>query len=760
MKKPTVGLYMIVKDETDAVVELCKQAFPYFDKIYVTISDKKTHKSFYEKWRDAYSDIVDKVVVDYRPWNNRFDEARNHNFAQGTTDYKFWLDADDEFEFAAIPNLVKLAEEGGYDAIWLPYEYAHDENGVCVALHWRERLLRADKGFEWKGWVHENCITDEPIKSKRANIPVIHRSKHQTESEIRNHEILIEAYNATNDPRYIHYLGISFFGQGEWQECIDVLKEYVAVGGWDEEIYRSLLRMSEASTQLGKEEDALQYALRATALMPDYPQAYFNIAQIEFEQNNYKQALEWLKVGFSKKQPETPSIVDPTTNERAMLMGAIAEFKLGNNREAVEILKAIKMIPVEDILPSFEHEASIDRLAAILPALYKHYEDPKELWEKLKPEIKYDNRFRKIREALTEPRVWDKGSIVFFCGKGYEEWGPHTLDKGMGGSEEAIVYLSRELAELGYEVHVYGEVSDGGFMDQWNWKGWETDEHAGEAHTPKGGSVTWWPWTHIDKRDTFDTLIIWRYPQFAPQFKANKKFVDMHDLLPAKVVKPYKDVHYLFKSQFHKDQYPDVENFSVIGNGILKSQFTGTKHKNPNSVGYFSAYYRGLEMLLDMWPKIRAEVPKATLDIYYGWQSWVSAEGEDEFYLRMSQKLKNAEKLGVKEHGRVSHNKLAEAMRKTQVWAYPTQFQEIHCITALKAQEAECYPVVTDVAALQETVQSGVKIESERIYSDEYNQKKFIKEVVDALKNNKRGTPVEGCDWSDVAQAWKKAIDA
>lgn len=178
------------------------------------------------------------------------------------------------------------------------------------------------------------------------------------------------------------------------------------------------------------------------------------------------------------------------------------------------------------------------------------------------------------------------------------------------------------------------------------------------------------------------------------------------------------------------------------------------KNKRPNSVGYFSAYYRGLECLLDMWLDIRAEVPDATLDVYYGWESWVGLEGEDAFYHRMERKFKEMKKHGVTVHGRVSHKELAKAMKEIQVWAYPTEFPEIHCITALKAQEALCFPVVTGVAALKETVQSGKMIRSQKIYGDEYNQLKFMKELVAALKEKKEGTPVPNCDWSDVAQQW------
>lgn len=181
--------------------------------------------------------------------------------------------------------------------------------------------------------------------------------------------------------------------------------------------------------------------------------------------------------------------------------------------------------------------------------------------------------------------------------------------------------------------------------------------------------------------------------------------------------------------------------------------------KRKNSVGYFSAYYRGLETLLEMWPQIRKRVPDATLDVYYGWESWVSLQGEDDFYHRMEAKFEELSSEGVTVHGRVSHEELADAMKEIQVWAYPTEFPEIHCITALKAQEAGCWPVVTTVAALNETVQCGDKIETHAISKDEYKQQKFIDAVVEALEQEKTGTPVKGVDWSDVAQEWVKVFE-
>jgi 2-polyprenyl-3-methyl-5-hydroxy-6-metoxy-1,4-benzoquinol methylase len=125
--------------------------------------------------------------------------------------------------------------------------------------------------------------------------------------------------------------------------------------------------------------------------------------------------------------------------------------------------------------------------------------------------------------------------------------------------------------------------------------------------------------------------------------------------------------------------------------------------------------------------------------------------------LRMVQKMNALD--GVTEHGRVSHGDLAKAMLGIQVWAYPTEFTETHCITALKTQEAGCIPVVTEVAALKETVQSGYTIGYEDIYTNEHAQKVFIEAVVFALKDGSNAPAlnkgeVQNRYWSDVAKVW------
>lgn len=184
--------------------------------------------------------------------------------------------------------------------------------------------------------------------------------------------------------------------------------------------------------------------------------------------------------------------------------------------------------------------------------------------------------------------------------------------------------------------------------------------------------------------------------------------------------------------------------------------------KKPYSVGYFSSYDRGLECLLNMWPEIKKQVPEATLDIYYGWNTFDSVHKNNPEQMKWKWSIirKINELDGVSEHGRVDHQTLAKKMREIQVWAYPTEFTEIHCITALKAQEAGCIPVTTNVAALEETVTSDkYMVYTDKIYSDTKSQDLFVTYVCKALKDSKYTHKLHpNRYWADVADVWHEAM--
>lgn len=558
----SVSLQMIVKDEVGPVWDLVCDAIHYFDDIYLTVSDKPAANKL-KKLVKTDIDQPDKIHVDWREWTDNFADARNHNWKLGEGhDYSFWLDADDSFDFGVIPGLVQLADDRGVDAIYLPYNYAQDDTGRCVARHWRERLIRRAHPFEWRGAVHETLISDVPYKQFHAKNEIRHQSQNFTASLDRNHEILRKNVEEKSpvDPRDMVYYGFSLSAKKEYQKSIDILSQYVEASGWDEEIYRAFCNMSESAYHLGKHGQATEFAMKALAMYPAYPQAYWLMAQYENDQNNYPEALEWVKSADTKPIPQTMAVVDPTCVDRNRIVGAQACFMLGRYTDALKWLLRSNDPAARDLLPEFQQMAETETFFKVLPTIRSYFRSDKALWNALDDEIKTDTRARGLRNAAVTPKTWGNRSIVFFCGQGYEEWGPHTLDKGMGGSEEAIIYLARELSKKGWQVDVFGEVPQ-----------LITDE-VGDSPT-----VLYHPWKEFDERDHYNVFVSWRTPVFTSAVDAKVKVVDVHDVMPTEIMKDIPDATYFVKSDYHRNLYPHLpdEKFQVIGNGIDPEHFDG-----------------------------------------------------------------------------------------------------------------------------------------------------------------------------------------
>jgi tetratricopeptide (TPR) repeat protein len=566
-QKSTVSFTMIVKDEFKQVLKLATEAHPYFTEIILVVSDKPTANKLAKH-------LPADVKVVWREWNNKFDDARNFAQSLVTSDYWFWIDADDQFDFKAIPLLVQVADQGNFDQILLPYNYAQNEQGQCVAFHWRERLMRTSHPFTWKGWVHETPISDLPYKAHRVgDAMVIHvnSNEHTQESLERNHKILLAATAESDDPRYQLYLGTSFYSLKQYGEAVEILDKFIKISGNVEDVYRALLCMSECAMKMERPSAATQYAMQAAAQIPEYPQAYRVMAAWEAAQHNWNEAVEWVKVADSKPQPTGLGVFDPSAKDDAYIIAAQSEYMLKNYNDSLKWVRKIsENNPVrQDIEEDVLEEADAETFVTLLPKFRRYFKNDKALYDSLCYDLKYDLRLRGLRDVVIKPKKWSDNSIVILCGESFEEWGPHTLDKGMGGSEEAVVYLSRELAKLGWEVTVYGPV------EEKVWDGELTDEDAKKLAGRGYTAPCYVPWREINKSDNFNVFVAWRAPEFAEHIKANVKVADIHDVLNKSSVKNYPDVTYFVKSNWHRNLYPELpdEKFRVIGNGIKKGQF-------------------------------------------------------------------------------------------------------------------------------------------------------------------------------------------
>lgn len=180
-----------------------------------------------------------------------------------------------------------------------------------------------------------------------------------------------------------------------------------------------------------------------------------------------------------------------------------------------------------------------------------------------------------------------------------------------------------------------------------------------------------------------------------------------------------------------------------------------------HTLGYFSSYDRGLSFLLFMWPDIKKEIPDAELHIAYGWDLFLKAHHTNPERMRWKESIDQLmQQDGIVHHGRVGKHDLTKLRRLCGVWAYPTSFDEINCITALECQRDGCVPVVINRAALKETVMSGIKVEGDIQTLDV--QENYVKELIGLMRDEKRWNEesekaqkvIEGYDWESIASQW------
>ncbi len=196
--------------------------------------------------------------------------------------------------------------------------------------------------------------------------------------------------------------------------------------------------------------------------------------------------------------------------------------------------------------------------------------------------------------------------------------------------------------------------------------------------------------------------------------------------------------------------------------------------RDPHKIFYGSSHVRGLAYLYEIWPEVKAAVPEATLDVYYGRESYDKVHrGNPERLKWIDDMIAKAKELeGVTDHGKIGQDEIVQKMFGSGVWAYPCPFPEIYCITAIKAQAAGCVPVSTDFAALDETVQFGTKLHIPNDGAVGRADKEFLDKykaaLIDMLQHpekqeserRKMMTWARTKSWQAVAEQWDKEFAA
>lgn len=793
-----VALTMIVGEfePLNIILRSIDSIAKHIDGIYITITHSSDEAS--DKAKELSSAIKVYCIskgypepdISFFKWIKDFSAARNYNMTQVDPKYDwiFWLDCDDVVRNAKdIKTAIDNANNKKCDAIFLNYLYQVEltENldvKEVIIEHKRERIIRNNGIYHWVAKIHETLVPMAPVnQTDTEQVDILHlsNSERTNTSILRNIEILEDELNGqgqNRDPRTIVYLAKAYFDlrtNESYLKAKKLFEDYLngsttnVPSGWDEERGQAWDYLAEIYRELGLINNTIKCLHNALIEDPKFPQFYINLALAYCHKQDWKKAEFWVKLSQKIEYPKTTLVMNPR-DMKARVLEVL--YNIAINTDRIDELWAIslklsELFPNDEGIKSRLHIAADIKLAndagknilAVANYLEKFgYKDKLiSLAQSIPPELAESPLLSQFRNDVLPPKEWESNEIAIMCGRGFEKWSPLSLTKGVGGSEEAVIYISKELAKLGWKVTVYGDPQD------------EAGEYDG---------VVYKHYFEFNVKDHFNILIGWRaITLFDTKFNARKKYLWLHDV--ANTLEYTKErvdnIDKIFvlseahkktvMSSYNKEWLTD-DKFFMTSNGIHLDYFNIKKKKlgvrDNKRVVYGSSYDRGLEHLLSIWPEVKRQVPEATLHVYYGWNLFESFYRNNPERMAWKEKISKAmEYDGVFHHGRVGQDEIIADTFKSGIWAYPTHFYEISCINAMKAQAAGAIPVVTDYAALKETVQFGTKIsvEDEDIY-DNSKKLEFKNALIKALKDDTWQESIRNkmMKWARETYSWEK----
>lgn len=792
MNYPTVALGMIVNGvdtEAPLLAKCLASVSGQVDAIFLTLTHKPG-EMVSTKVRKIAEQYTDPANISVYEWDENFAHARNFNLAKVPKKYEFflWLDADDTVDDATMIRKVAAIVSKNTEGIHIKYDYDHDEFGNVSTSLWTARMCRHDGSHTWKSSldddeysVHETLVPVRTVRTVANNdFKVIHGTK--TERKLasldRNIGLLEKMYEKHSkvgkvDPRILYYLGTHYFEMGNLLESKNCLQNYLELSGWAQERSDAYVWLGQIYTMERNVDAAKGAYLLAEGEWPKNRLPFIRRAELEFRNKRYQNALDLLRIAEGLPDSSHDFISAPLQDTFHLYM-LIAQCLInmgGKNLEesGTYIRKSLELRPLDE-----DAQAAKDSLeemlklrdqtkAVVTLAQVVEKENVLGLLDALPPSLQDNPAILNLRHNFTEPKKWPNKSIAIYVGpSAYETWGPKSLPKGLGGSEEAVIHLSRELSNLGWRVTIFATPGDEARYDD----GYARLAVEGTICPP----VAWRHFWEFNPNDTYDVLVSWRAPWFFDNdFKARKQYLWLHDMIEKPELTPERLAKLdkvIFVSQWHANQYakeiPKSKTFAS-GNGIIPEDFEiPAKSRKSHRMIYMSAHERGLPILYEIWDQVKAEIKDATLDVYYGWSSFDALlKDNPERQAWKQTMIKRAEELGgVTDHGKIGQDQIVREIQTADVFAYPCVFPEVYCISYVKACAGGAWPVTSDYAVLGDYKQGT------QVHYDIENPEKFktdyARALIRALKSDHDRKNImewgRQKSWAATALEWDKVM--
>jgi glycosyltransferase involved in cell wall biosynthesis len=364
---------------------------------------------------------------------------------------------------------------------------------------------------------------------------------------------------------------------------------------------------------------------------------------------------------------------------------------------------------------------------------------------------------------------------------------------GLGGSESAVIYIAKELQELGCEVTVFNNCNDSrakaGIYDGVEYIDLSVfNEERAAAEIPHYlqqdimiGSRSIRPFVEAryhGLRTIAKKKILWMHDTFCDGDSEVEKLV-VNGVIDE--IFTLSDFHTFYISSCHHGG--DRRNPEVLKNKIFMTR-NGVKRrineidvrkKDSNLFVYNASLTKGmLPLVKDIWPEIKKHIPTARLTViggYYRFRDGAEPDAQEKEWRELV-KDESLTKLDIQFTGIIPQKEIADILSEATFFLYPCAFPETFGISTLEALTYNVIPISVKFGALEETAVEKASylmdyaIEPNSLYPNINKPKqiqKFVEMTVRAYntpylnmqKQQYANIVHEVSGWDTVALQWK-----
>jgi hypothetical protein len=235
----SICLAMMCKNESAYIAEALRSVLPFIDRwsILDTGSTDDTVKIIRKELREV------KGTLHQEKWQG-WDKTRTRVIQlakESGCDFIFILDADERV-LCVPPETQNLDPDKAY---WVTIKFGN--SGMMYA---RPNLLSTKHNWHYVGVTHE-YLTAAPDNPPQAQLPMViethpDRANKTPERCLEDAKLLADEFAKNpNDARTVFYLAQSYKDGGDPEKAIMFYQLRSQMGGWDEEVYISLLRIAQ-----------------------------------------------------------------------------------------------------------------------------------------------------------------------------------------------------------------------------------------------------------------------------------------------------------------------------------------------------------------------------------------------------------------------------------------------------------------------------------------------------------------------------------